>query len=71
MSDTSSAANIVHLTHDKAAGTLYIALQDEYEGPVLTQPVKDNLNFDIGADGRIVGIQILNADTVNFSEMVS
>ena len=55
----------MHVTHDKGLEAVHVAFQDEYEGPVQTHPLRDNLNVDVAPDGRIVGMQVLGITELN------
>lgn len=69
LGSTQSGLN-VYLSHDKEGGIIYVAFQNEYQGPVQTHPLRDYLNVDIAPDGRIVGMQILGVDTLETEALV-
>lgn len=55
----------MHVTHDKGLEVVYVAFQDEYQGPVQTFPLREYLNVDVAPDGRIVGMQVLGITELN------
>ena len=52
-------------------GLIYINLQLQKEGGVKTIEVNDNLNLDIDDKGKLVGIEILNADDYPLKYLLS
>ena len=51
----------MHLTYDPEVNLAYIRLRPK-RAKVTTIPVSDELNVDIGPDGRVYGIELLNAN---------
>ena len=51
----------MRLTYDPRHSVAYIRLR-EPSGPVETVCVSDELNIDLAPDGRIYGIELLNAN---------
>ena len=51
----------MQLTYDPAYNTAYIRLRKKV-AKVTTVVVSDELNVDIGPDGRVYGIELLNAN---------
>jgi uncharacterized protein YuzE len=51
----------MHLTYDSEFNVAYIRLRPK-RTKVTTVVVSDELNVDIGADGRVYGIELLNAN---------
>ena len=47
------------VSYDRAADALYVSLNDERPEGVVE--VRDEVNLDVTADGRIIGIEILDA----------
>jgi hypothetical protein len=56
--DAQPTNNVVHLTHDEGLGVLYVALQDEYEGPSQTIDFRDRVRLTLDPSGRLIGMQI-------------
>jgi uncharacterized protein YuzE len=52
---------IMQLTYDPACNIAYIRLRKK-PGKVTTLVISDELNIDIGRDGRVYGIELLNAN---------
>jgi len=50
------------LRYDPRYNVAYISLRDE-PGEVETIPVGDDLNIDVDADGKVVGIEFLDANS--------
>jgi uncharacterized protein YuzE len=51
----------MHLTYDPEFNIAYIRFRTK-RARVTTVPVSDELNVDIGPDGRVYGIELLNAN---------
>lgn len=51
----------MQLTYDPTYNIAYIRLRKKYAN-VTTLVVSDELNIDIGPDGRVYGIELLNAN---------
>jgi len=51
----------MQLTYDPACNIAYIRLRKK-SSKVTTLVVSDELNIDIGADGKVYGIELLNAN---------
>lgn len=68
MPDAVSGLSVVHV--NKQDDIVYVAFQDEYEGPVQTHPLRDYLNVDVAPDGRIVGMQVLGVDRLVVDDYV-
>lgn len=51
----------MQLTYDPACNIAYIRLRRK-SAKVTTTVVSDELNIDIGPDGRVYGIELLNAN---------
>lgn len=51
----------MHLTYDPDANVAYIRLRRK-RAKVTTVVVSDELNVDLGPDGRVYGIELLNAN---------
>ena len=52
----------MRITYDKDADALYIALRDAT--PVDSIDVQDGITIDLDADGKVTGIEILDAHDV-------
>jgi uncharacterized protein YuzE len=51
----------MQLTYDPACNIAYIRLRKK-SGKVTTVVVSDELNIDLAADGKVYGIELLNAN---------
>jgi uncharacterized protein YuzE len=51
----------MHLTYDPKYNIAYIRFRTK-RAKVTTVAVSDELNVDVGADGRVYGIELLNAN---------
>ena len=51
----------MHLSYDPEFNVAYIRLRRK-RAKVTTVAVSDEMNVDIGADGRVYGIELLNAN---------
>jgi len=51
----------MHLTYDPEANIAYIRFRNR-RAKVTTIAVSDELNIDVGPDGRVYGIELLNAN---------
>ena len=51
----------MHLTYDPQYNIAYIRLRRR-RANVTTIPVSDELNVDLGPDGKVYGIELLNAN---------
>ena len=59
----------MHLTYDPKFNIAYIRFRRK-RAHVTTVVVSDELNVDIGADGRVYGIELLNANEQMAGERV-
>jgi len=60
----------VQILYNTAVDLLYLRLDDRPQ-EVINQRVSDDMVLDIGADGRIVGIEILDASrNVNLASLL-
>jgi len=61
------------VTFDKEADAVYVYFKDIAQGEVSkTISLNDSINIDLDADGKILGIEILNANAnVPFSALKS
>lgn len=50
----------VKLTHDATAGAMYIELVPRPRDVARTVEIDDGTNVDLDADGRLLGIEVLN-----------
>ena len=51
----------MRLTIDRSANAAYLRLSED-KGEVTTIAVADDLNVDVGSDGKVRGIEFLNLD---------
>ena len=51
----------MEISYDKKYNTAYIKIQEK-TGKVETIPLIDEVNIDISPDGKIYGIELLNAN---------
>ena len=57
------------ITYDAEVDAMYIELRPAGDGGVETKEADEGIHLDFGADGKLVGIEILDASTLSGADL--